>query len=46
MIEALIDLANELRDGLQHVDKLTPEQRGMLNADLKTLISDMEGCLQ
>jgi hypothetical protein len=46
MIEALIDLANELRDGLQHVDQLTPEQRGMLISDVKTLIHDMEGCLQ
>lgn len=46
MLEALIDLATELRDGLQHVDQITPEQRWMLISDVKTLIHDMEGCLQ
>jgi hypothetical protein len=46
MLEALIDLATELRDCLHHVDQLTPEQRGVLLSDVKTLIHDMEGCLQ
>jgi hypothetical protein len=45
MLETLIDLANELREGLQHVDQLTPEQRGMLISDVKTLIHAMEAML-
>jgi hypothetical protein len=45
MLEALIDLANELRDGLQDVDQLTPEQRGMLISNVKTLIHAMEAML-
>lgn len=46
MLEALIDLANELRDNLRQADQLTTEQHGLLEADLKTLITDMEACLK
>jgi len=46
MLESLIDLANELKDGLKQTDNLTPEQHGLLAADLHVLIKDMEACLR